>query len=1162
MPRACPSVDDYQQLSLGLLPDSVAAELEEHLLGCLSCVATVRSMSTDPRLVAALHAQAEPTPVAERKQIDTLIGRMLAQDFSSHEATFRENGPAVLTPPDVTQELYGSLAPAQQADEIGRLGPYRVLKVLGIGGMGVVFLAEDPQLRRLVALKTMKSSLAANLQARQRFLREAQAAAALSHDHIVTIHQVGQDRDVPYLAMQLLQGETLEDRLNRLGKLPIAEVLRVGREIAEGLGAAHERGLVHRDIKPGNIWLEAERDRVKILDFGLAKSGDALELARAKASSPGADIPLVSLSPVLTHTGTLLGTPAYMSPEQALGGTVDHRSDLFSLGCVLFRMSTGEAPFKGKDTNDTLRALTKGAPRSPCELNGAVPPELSALILKLLAKKPAERLPTAAAVAHALGGIRTRRRFVRWRRVAAVAAVLLLAVGGFWFGPALFGPRDPSGPRWQGFHPAVTYPVGKGPRATAVADFNGDGVLDLVVANQDSNTISVLLGAGDGTFQKPVDFEAGKGPFYVAAGDLNGDGKLDLVVANSADNTVSVLLGNGDGTFQKSRAWPAGHSPHAVILADFNGDGKLDIAVVNAGKVADEKNGSVSVLLGKGDGTFDDALHFETGLYSCHLAVADINGNGKLDLAVANHYSNTISVLLGNGDGTFRAAVNFPAGDGPHQVAVADVSGDGKLDLAVANHSSNTISVLLGNGDGTFQPAMSYPTGKQPAAVAAADFNGDGIIDLVVANRGSRTVSVLLGQGGGTFQPAVAFPMSFQPNGLAVADLNRDGAPDVVVTNHSDGNLSVFLNKSGPVQEGEFADAGQFPAGFEPGFITVGDVNRDGRLDLVVTNLRGNSVSVLLGNADGSFAPACHYATGKAPAAAVLGDLNGDGKLDLVVANSADTKEHFRGSVCVLMGNGDGTFQEAIHYQAGPHPSFVALADLDRDGKLDLIVVNGFHQPGSLSVFRGKGDGTFHDPVHYPLGVHPGSLVVADFDGDGKLDLVVVNGTSATLSYLRGKGDGTFQKATSIPTRRIPHTVVAGDFNGDGKMDLAVSIHTDGNFVTVFLGKGDGTFHAAVDYPTGTGPRALAVADFNNDGKLDLVAANYNGNNVSMLLGNGDGTFRSAVHYLILDSTDTFPSGLGVGDFNRDGRLDLAVSLRNLHRVAVLRNQVTLPGKK
>jgi serine/threonine protein kinase len=274
------------------------------------------------------------------------------------------------------------LAPPQQPGEMGRLGSYRVLKVLGRGGMGVVFQAEDIQLERPVALKVLRPELASSSDGRARFLREAQAAAALQHDHIVTIFQVDEDRGVLFLAMQLLQGETLDDRLHRQPELPLQTVLRLGREIADGLAAAHARQLIHRDIKPSNIWLEAGRDRVKILDFGLARAQG--EDAR------------------VTQSGAVMGTPAYMSPEQARGQPVGTRSDLFSLGCVLYQLCTGEAPFGREDTLATLSALALEEPPRVKELNPAVPEELSKLIGRLLSKEPAGRPASAGKVVEAL----------------------------------------------------------------------------------------------------------------------------------------------------------------------------------------------------------------------------------------------------------------------------------------------------------------------------------------------------------------------------------------------------------------------------------------------------------------------------------------------------------------------------------------------------------------------------------------------------------------------------------------------------------------------------------------------------------------------------------------------------------------------------------------
>jgi WD40 repeat protein len=276
-------------------------------------------------------------------------------------------------------ELYNFLAPARAPDEIGRLGPYRVLKVLGTGGMGVVFQAEDPKLNRLVALKTMLPELAANADFKGRFMREAKTAAAIEHDHIIAIFLVEEDRGVPFIAMPFLRGEQLEDRLQKDGKLPIAEALRIAKETAEGLAAAHERGMIHRDIKPANIWLEGERGRVKILDFGLARS-----MAGGESQ--------------LTQKGMIIGTPRYMAPEQAAGKPVDSRCDLFSLGCVLYRMTTGQLPFKGSDMMSTLVSIATETPKPPHKLNPEVSPQLSKLILDLLAKEADDRPPTAQAV--------------------------------------------------------------------------------------------------------------------------------------------------------------------------------------------------------------------------------------------------------------------------------------------------------------------------------------------------------------------------------------------------------------------------------------------------------------------------------------------------------------------------------------------------------------------------------------------------------------------------------------------------------------------------------------------------------------------------------------------------------------------------------------------
>src|SRR5262249_8541141 len=263
------------------------------------------------------------------------------------------------------------LGPPQAVGELGRFGPYRVLRELGRGGMGVVFLAEDPRLGRRVALKVMRPALAATPLARQRFLREARAAAGLTHDNIVSVFQAGEEGGLPYLLMPVLHGETLEARLSREERLPPAVVARLGREVADGLQQAHARGLIHRDVKPGNVWIEEGTGRVKVLDFGLVQVAD----------EAGA----------LTRPGALLGTPSYMAPEQIeppAAAPVAPRCDLFALGCVLSRACTGKAPFQAPGVSATFWAVLNHEPLPPRALNPDVPPALSDLIVRLLAKDP------------------------------------------------------------------------------------------------------------------------------------------------------------------------------------------------------------------------------------------------------------------------------------------------------------------------------------------------------------------------------------------------------------------------------------------------------------------------------------------------------------------------------------------------------------------------------------------------------------------------------------------------------------------------------------------------------------------------------------------------------------------------------------------------------
>jgi hypothetical protein len=688
------------------------------------------------------------------------------------------------------------------------------------------------------------------------------------------------------------------------------------------------------------------------------------------------------------------------------------------------------------------------------------------------------------------------------------------------------------------FQAPMSYATQYGPSSVAVGDFNGDGKLDLAVSNYcgtDStcngsfpppqSTISILLGNGDGTFQPETSYPVSFGAESVVIADFNHDGKPDLAVASfcaiappcSPVGVATVLLGNGDGTFQPGSNYRTSGNPVSLATGDFNGDGKIDLVAANFDNGA---GNTVSVLLGNGDGTFGTQKSYTTGSGADSVAVADLNGDGKLDLAVADcgacnpsgSVPDMVSVLLGNGDGTFQAHVDYPAGLYATAVAAGKFSVDGHVDLAEVNAWGDSVGILKGNGDGTFRSAGLYGVGTTPEAVVIGDFNNDNALDLAVTNNScvgaggcygpTGNVSILLGEGDGTFFSRIDHMSGGEgPAGVAVSDFNHDGNEDLAAVNpctdvrcQNAGSVSILLGNG----NGSFRKHVDYALGKLPIFIAVGDFKGDGNEDLAITNEGDDTLSILLGKGDGTFQNAVNYATQVFPNSVAVGDFNGDGVLDLAVSNACgnDPNCYSGGSVTILLGNGDGTFRQGTGFSTAGCPSSIAVSDFNHDNKADIVLTSpeGSNPEcdsgsGTVTIFLGKGDGTFRKGVDYQAGPQASSVAVGDFNGDGIADLAVADLVPfpGMIAVLLGNGDGTFQSQVEYPAGNYASTVVTADFNGDGKPDLAVTSAGD-NAVSVLLGNGDGTFRGFVEYSIGRKPVGLAAGDFNNDRAVDLVA--------------------------------------------------------------------------
>jgi hypothetical protein len=566
------------------------------------------------------------------------------------------------------------------------------------------------------------------------------------------------------------------------------------------------------------------------------------------------------------------------------------------------------------------------------------------------------------------------------------------------------------------FGSVVEYSTGAGthPRDLVAADFNGDGVSDLAVMNDNEEGFEVLLATGSGGFGAPMPFAVGNYPRAIAAADLNADGNTDLAVTNVSEQVVSILLGIGNGSFAPRTTFPLPPSMMSIAVGHFNGDAHLDLAVSGGGFL---EPAVIAILAGNGSGGFGAPTAIAS-IATSHLDVLDYNRDGRDDLAAL---WSGVTLLAGNGNGTFQAPFSSPI-DGS-AFAKGDFNSDGWLDFVVARQNSTsirTLAVLLGNASGLGR-IPGYPGAFDPRAITVGDFNQDGRPDLAIADNSTRfypagSVSVLLSLLDGSLSPSATYLTVILPTSIRTADFNGDGRLDLACASSS--QMSILLGTG----TGAFASATNYILGNFVSGIDTADFNGDQKLDIVFSSYEG--VTILFGDGTGAFGSPLTRSTDAVDSAPEAADFNLDGKVDVVMRG-------YR----ILYGDGAGHFGEVSYVDAGVSVQKFLVSDFNGDGRPDLA---GIGVVDGGAVLLGQPTGGFGSPLPFPVEFDAYvrmAPTAGDFDLDGKMDLAVLSG--GNVSVLRGKGNGTFSRVGDVFVAALASDLETADFNGDGRLDLA-----------------------------------------------------------------------------------------------------------------------------
>ncbi|MBI4902139.1 MAG: VCBS repeat-containing protein [Acidobacteria bacterium] len=611
--------------------------------------------------------------------------------------------------------------------------------------------------------------------------------------------------------------------------------------------------------------------------------------------------------------------------------------------------------------------------------------------------------------------------------------------------------------------PRANYDAPANPAKLLSADMNSDGKRDVILLSQGApggqGVASIYPGNGDGTLGARRDKNVGVNPQSSTVFDFNGDNRLDVAVANTGSNNVMILNGNGDNTLQDPVTLTGdAPGPRAISAADLNKDGKGDLVIGHAD--------GVDIRLGNGNGSFQAPVRVARGFVANSVATGDFNRDGNLDIAVSTDSSASTLILLGNGNGTFGSPSSYVTRANAGPFFATDFNSDGNTDIVfaaghpdaiVAANGDSKVTVLYSRSNGTFN-APSNTVLPSLGDFTVGDFNSDGFPDVVStapstggqANTAGMNLALNNGNGGLVTQTPIPVPSTgaaVQLSRITSADFNLDGKRDVAVT----GGSTVYIQAGNGA--GGFSTIGSFPATSQMTFITAADVNLDGRPDLIITDEGEDKVSVSLGNGNGTFQQRTSYNVSVDPKAAAVTDVNGDGKPDLIVANLGQPGGQIQGGVSVLLAN--GSFQPASNFGSGSNPNSVSVGDVNADGKPDIVTsTSGANNATLVGVHLGNGNGTFQAVTLIPVAFGPAQTALTDFNGDGKVDIVVGHCCGdVQMGVLVGNGNGTFQSETFVPnTGNGSSFVVAADMNKDLKPDIVFGAGgANGAFVAMIL---------------------------------------------------------------------------------------------------------------